>query len=166
MYHENKNQLLTLYYHDGSEREEKRIREHVQSCASCQENLRLLKQTGGTLDLWNDEQPLPNTLDLILENIPAVQPAALRKTPFLSVLPFFHIVFSILFIVSIIYIVQDKISSLPMWHALEQTWIVQAIGSFGVVTFLFFCIGTFITLAIFPTLFFNFQERKSFNGAC
>jgi long-subunit acyl-CoA synthetase (AMP-forming) len=73
-----------------------------------------------------------------------------------------QIALALVLILISIYLVQIKISLLPFWHSLETWWFIQAFGSFGVVTILFFCIGTFITLALTPILFL---KTKQFNGA-
>ena len=161
MPHENKNQILSLFYHEGTYREQKKIRKHVQTCDSCQEYLHELKRTEFALNKLKEEKPLPNTLDMILENIPSVQPKLAKQKKVLPVLPFIHISSSILFILSLLYIIHNKFSVSSLWQSLEKYAVLQSIGSFGVIIFVFFCIGTFITLALFPTLFFDSQKQEN-----
>lgn len=155
MNHENKNLLLTLYYHEGTEREEKKIEAHVRSCESCQEYLKIMKQTDELLNQWHDEQPLPQTLDLILSSISSTELKPIQASPAISAKPILQIAFSLGIILTLLFFAQSKISLLPIWQSLERWWLVQAIGSFGVVTILFFCIGTFITLSLTPILVFK-----------
>jgi hypothetical protein len=161
MNHENKNQLLTLFYHEGTEREEKKIASHVRACESCQEYLKIVKQTDELLNQWRDEQPLPQTLDLILANVSSTELKPIQARQVFSATPILQIAFSLGIILTLLYFVQSKISLLPIWHSLERWWLVQAIGSFGVVTILFFCIGTFITLSLTPILVFKTNKLNS-----
>ena len=161
MPHENKNQILAFFYHEGTEREQRKIRKHVQSCSSCQEYLHQLKRTETALNHIDDEKPAPNTLDMIFENIPSVQPKLAKQKQIVPVLPFIHIISSILFILSLVYIIHNKFSVSSLWQSLEKYSVLKSIGSFGVVIFLFFCVGTFISLALFPTLFFDTQKHEN-----
>jgi hypothetical protein len=51
---------------------------------------------------------------------------------------------------------------LPIWESLEKIWIVETIGSFGVVTILFFLVGSFVTLTLAPILLFDNESDISF----
>ena len=162
----NKNRLLTLYFHEGTRREEREIQKHVNGCSDCRDYLLTLDQTNQTLQHWENQSPLPNTLDLIMANIPVKQmkPAAVRPT--LSIAPILTILFSIVAILGIIFLVHDKIALLPFWEALKEWWLVRFFGSFGVTTLLFFLLGIFVTLSLAPILILDLQSKKyrySFN---
>jgi len=152
MFHPNKNKLLTLFYHEGTKREEKKIRDHVRACESCQQYLETLGQISNALGRWRDEQPSPETLDFIMARISIAPLKSARSQPIIATKPMVQIAFAIGLILSLIYLIQYKIEVLPIWQSLEQWWFIEAIGSFGVALILFFCLGTFITLALAPIL--------------
>lgn len=79
----NKNHLLTLFFHEGTPREEKEIQKHVDQCGECRDYLLTLDHTHNILHEWKDEAPLPNTLDMILADIPEprVKPSHAEPAP-------------------------------------------------------------------------------------
>jgi hypothetical protein len=162
MDHPNKNEILALFYQEATERDKKKLMPHIQQCESCREYLNTLNQTEQWLNKLPDETPLPATFDMIMENISPIKMRPIEVRPAFSIKPIMQIAFALALILISIYMVQLKISLLPFWQSLKGWWLVQAFGSFGVVTILFFCIGTFITLALTPILFF---KTKQFNNA-
>jgi hypothetical protein len=156
----NKNHLLTLYFHEGTAKEEQKIQSHVNRCDECRDYLLQLEQTDNMLIQWKEEKPLPNTLDLILGEIPleATTPVELKTSP--SITPLLALLFSIIGLFIIISISHDKVTILPFWSTLKDIWPVRAIGSFGVMMILFFILGIFITLALTPVLIMEIQSKK------
>ncbi|NIM11794.1 MAG: hypothetical protein GTO45_06715 [Candidatus Aminicenantes bacterium] len=159
----NKNHLLTLFFHEGSRRQEKEIQTHVNQCKECQDYLLILQQTHQSLQQWNDESPPSNTLDSILANIPEVpeiqkKPAAAK--PGLSITPVFMIPFAIGLILAIIFFLRDKITLLPFLETLKTSWLGQILGSFGVTAMLFFLLGICVTLALTPVLIMESRSNK------
>jgi hypothetical protein len=159
MGHQNKNAIVNLFYHELSSKEEHKMRDHLTRCENCQEYLNELKQIDSILKYSRDERPLPGTFDEILERIPVGRPRVVSAKPEITALPFFRIGFAMLFILSLIYFVQDKISLLPFWQSWQEVGVIQAIGSFGFVAFVFLGIGTFITLALAPILYFDIHRK-------
>jgi predicted anti-sigma-YlaC factor YlaD len=158
-YHENKDTLLSLFYHEASPQEEQRARQHLASCEDCREYMQVLGRMDSALGHWPDARPLPETFDRILANIPPEQPRAVYVKPAVSARPIFNIAFAMISILLLIYFVQSRISALPFWQSLEQYRIVQALGSFGLVALAFLGIGTFITLSLAPILYFDLNKR-------
>ncbi len=158
-YHENKDTLLRLFYHEASPQEEQRTREHLAACEDCRQYWQVLNRMNSALNQWQDEKPLSDTFDRILANIPPEQPAVIYARPAISARPIFNIAFALLFILLLIYFVQSRISMFSFWQFLEQYWIVQALGSFGFVALAFFGIATFITLSLAPILYFDVNKR-------
>ncbi len=159
MSHQNKNAILSLFYHECTQQEESKLRDHLTGCEDCREYLNELKQMDFILKYSQDEQPLPGTIDKILANIPAERPRVAPARPEMSALPFFRIGFVMIFILSLIYLVQDRISMQPFWQSMQEIWVIQTVGSFGFVAFLFLCAGTFITLALAPILYFDVNKN-------
>jgi predicted anti-sigma-YlaC factor YlaD len=159
MPHENKDGLLRLFYHEAAPPEEQKMREHLATCDDCREHMRFLNQMNAALSHWQDEKPLPGTFDRILAKIPAEQPRAIYVRPAISARPIFNIAFAMLAILLLIYFVQSQISVLPLWRSLAQSWVIQALGSFGFVALAFFALGTFITLSLAPILYFDLNKR-------
>jgi len=159
----NKNHLLTLFFHEGTPREEKEIQMHVSECKECRDYLLILEQTRQTLHRWNDDAPPPNTWDSILVHLSEAPET--RKKPAdaeagLAVKPVLIILASIGFILALISLVRGKITWLPVREILENSWLGQFLGSFGVMAILFFFLGLFITLAITPVLMLERQSGK------
>lgn len=121
--------------------------------------MQFLNRMGATLDKLPEERPLPNTFEKIMENIPVKQPRTVFARPTISAAPFFKIAFSMVFIVLLIYFVQSKISLLPIWDSLQKFWLIDAIGSFGLMMLIFFIVGTFITLSLAPILYFDINRK-------
>jgi len=159
MPHENRDALLSLFYHEASPPEEQKMRQHLASCEDCREYMQVLSRMNTALSHWQDEKPLSDTFDRILANIPPEQPRAIYVKPGISARPIFNIAFALISILLLIYFVQSQISALPLWQSLAQYWIVQALGSFGFVALAFLGIGTFITLSLAPILYFDLNKR-------
>ncbi len=156
----NKNHLLTLYFHEGTKREERKIQRHVNQCKECRDYLLTLDSTNQTLQQWQDQSPLANTWDLILAEIPEKKPApALEKTA-VPILPILKIIFSIGLLLVIVYFIHDKISILPFWQTLVESWPGRFLGSFGVTAVLVSLLGILVTLSLVPVIMLESQSRK------
>ena len=156
----NKNRLLTLYFHEGTDREEQEIQNHVNQCKDCRDYLLTLEQTNQTLHQWKDEQPHPNTIDSIMANIPEKQVKPVVSRPIISIAPILMILFSTITILGIIFLDHDKITLLPFWQTLKEWGPVQFFGSFGVTTILFFLFGILVSLSLAPVLILDLQTKK------
>jgi predicted anti-sigma-YlaC factor YlaD len=159
MPHENRDVLLSLFYHEASPQEEQQMRAHLADCEDCREHMQFLNRLSSTLNRWQDEKPLPDTLDRILANIPPEPQRAVYVRPAISARPIFNIAFALISILLLIYFVQSKISMLPIWPSLAQHWVIQALGSFGFVALVFLGIGAFITLSLAPVLYFDLNRK-------
>ena len=162
MQHPNKNRLLEYFYNEGVDQDILKTREHLHSCLHCQEYLKTLENTTIFLDQLQEEKPEPQTLNLILDEIKPIQQKPVRERQFFLAVPYFQIALSIPFILAIIYFFQSRLSLMPIWESLEKIWIVETIGSFGVVTILFFFVGSFVTLTLAPILLFDIENNISF----
>jgi hypothetical protein len=159
MHPENKNAILRLFYGEASQQEARHLRRHLQSCEGCREYLRLLRQMDAAFEQWPDELPAPDTFEKIMANIPQEQPKAIHLRPAFSARPFFNIVFGLLFILLSIYFVQSRLAVQPIWQSLQKLWVFDFLGSFGFVAVLFFAIGSFLTLALAPVLYFDLHRK-------
>lgn len=156
----NKNLLLDLYFHEISGKEEQKIRNHVQQCSQCREYLLTLEQTHQSLHQWQDQSPLPETLDLIMEKIPEPTPKPASANLAQAAAPFIKIVVSILAVVLALVFLHNQVTQFSFWETLQEWWFVKLFGSFGVTAVLFFLLGTFITLALSPVLILESKSRK------
>jgi hypothetical protein len=164
----NKNNLLTLYFHEGIEKEEQEIQKHVAQCEECRTYLLSLEQVDQGIHLWQDETPLPNTWDLIeaqllLEPAPVKQKQSVpaRSTiPFTPITPIVTIIFSAVAILTVIFFLHDKITLLPVWQTIKEYWYFRFLGTFGVTAALVFLLGFFFTLAITPVLILEAKTKK------
>ena len=158
MTHKNEDALLSVFYGEASPLEEQRVRQHLADCEDCREYMRLLQRMNLALNRWPEQKPLPDTCDRILAALPA-QPSRRHVGAPDSARPIFNIAFAMICVLLLIYFAQSQISLLPMWSALAQHRIIQAIGSFGFVALMFFGIGTFITLSLAPILYFDLNKK-------
>jgi len=156
----NKNLLLDLYFHEISGKEEQKIRKHMEQCSECREYLLTLEQTHQSLHQWQDQSPLPNTLDLIMEKIPEPKPKPASANLTRAAAPFIKIVVSILAVLVVLVFLHNQVTHFSFWETLQEWWFVKLFGSFGVTAVLFFLLGTFITLAFSPVLILESQSRK------
>ncbi|MDZ7344898.1 MAG: hypothetical protein ONA90_10345 [candidate division KSB1 bacterium] len=159
MHIENQNALLSLFYREATPEEAQTLRRHLIFCEECREYMKHLQQMDSALSRWQDERPLPETFDRIMEKIPAAQPLVIPARPVHSPRPIFNIAFALASILLLIYFVQSKISTLALWQGLEQFWVIQTIGRFGFVALAFFGIGTFIALSLAPILYFDLNKK-------
>jgi uncharacterized integral membrane protein len=156
----NKNLLLDLYFHEISGKEEQKVRKHMELCSECREYLLTLEQTNQSLHQWQDQSPLPHTLDLIMEKIPEPAPKPASVNLARTAAPFVKIVVSILVVLVVLVFLHNQVTHFSFWETLQEWWFVKLFGSFGVTAVLFFLLGTFITLAFSPVLILESQSRK------
>jgi len=156
----NKNLLLDLYFHEISGKEEQKIRKHMEQCSECREYLMTLEQTNQSLHQWQDQSPLPHTLELIMGKIPEATPKPASVNLARAAAPFIKIVVSILAVLVVLVFLHQQITRFSIWETLQDWWFVKLFGSFGVTAVLFFLLGTFITLAFSPVLILETQSRK------
>jgi hypothetical protein len=156
----NKNHLLDLFFHEAGGREEGKLRKHVEQCSDCRAYLFTLTQTAQALHQWQNASPDPNTLDLILEKIPAAPLKPVATKPAFPVTPFLKIALTIWAVLGVVTFLQDIVTRFPLWEMLQEWWFVKLFGSLGVALVLFFLVGAFITLALSPVLILDSQSRK------
>ena len=156
----NKNLLLDLYFHEISGKEEHKIRKHVEQCSQCREYLLTLEQTNQSLHQWQNQSPLPNTLELILEKLPEPEPKPASANLARAAAPFIKIVFSILAVLVVLVFLHHQVTHFSFWGTLQEWWFVKFFGSFGITLVLFFLLGAFITLAFSPVLILESKSRK------
>ncbi len=168
MKHPDKNQLATFYYQEDTSSRHKKITTHVNSCNSCQEYLHTIATIEAMFDRVQDETPLLDTFENILNQVSRETNKPVRDSRPLLVKPILNIAFSMMAILAFIYLIQSRISLLPIWSSLSQFWIVDMIGSFGAVFILFFFICSFITLSFAPVLIISqkqmSQQKSNSNG--
>jgi len=152
MIHPNKNTLITFYYQEATAREQKKVSAHIETCGDCQEYFQTLDKIGNKLTQLPDELPASFTFENIMTQISVEKPKTVHQPQLFLLKPVLNIAFSLIIILSALYLIQSKISLLPIWQLLSQYWIIQAIGSFGMILILFFCICSFITLSLAPIL--------------
>lgn len=156
----NKNKLLTLYFHEGSKGEQREIQKHVDRCCDCRDYLLSLEKVDFRLQQWQDEAPLPGTLDLIMAEIPVTQTKPAEARPTLSITPMLTLVFSVISVLTAIFFLHDKIALLPFWETLKECWCFRLFGSVATATMLIFLLGLFITLSLSPVLILEAKSKK------
>jgi predicted anti-sigma-YlaC factor YlaD len=161
--HENRNPILNLYFHEGTSGEERRTARHIRSCPQCRDYQETLARVDGLLSAWEDEIPAPDTLEQVLNRLPSERPKAKPARASISFVPIFEIAAVLVMILAGLFGLQSLIYRLPLWKVLEQNWIVQSLGSFGVTVILFFVLGTFITLCLAPVLLLETRKNKTVN---
>ncbi len=160
MCHINRNKLLSLYYNEVTEKEEKVIRIHLNSCNDCKTYVKTINQTELLLDHWPNEEPITNSFNEILARIPSTQPKAQRRILARLLSPIIQLVLSLIFISSAVYLLYSTLKTFAIWTSLENYWIYHLIGNFGIITLLFFCVSIFFTLCMTPILLFESQNSE------
>jgi predicted anti-sigma-YlaC factor YlaD len=159
MKHESKSTLVLMFYHETSSAEEQRGREHLAACAPCRGYFEEVQRMAARLSQWPEQKPLPDTFGRILANLPQTQPRPRAVQPAFSFKPILGIAFALFGIVLVLFWAQSKISALPLWPVYERHWLAQTLGSAGLALALFFALGTFITLALAPALYFGAHKN-------
>ncbi len=159
----NKNHVIDFYFLEKSDAELAEIRNHISSCENCQAYLLEIKQTMGLLNSIESEKPSEFILESILKEIEpsVVKPAKSYNS--LSVIPILQIAFGQIFLITLIYLVQTKLTISAVWESMSKSWFVQAFGSVGVAFAIVLCVGIFIALSISPVLLFESNKNKSFS---
>ncbi|MCI0514955.1 hypothetical protein L0128_17205 [candidate division KSB1 bacterium] len=148
----NKNDILTLFYREGSPRQIEKITRHVAQCPICQAYLTQLQHTEKLLQAWPDTQPAAHGFNRVMQRITVQSRQPRAAQPEFSFKPILQVVLTLAGILGILYWLQGKLSLIPGWKSLQDWWLIQAFGSFGLLVLLFFLIGTFMTLALTPIL--------------
>lgn len=156
----NKNQLLTLFFHEGEKEEEERTQNHVNECKDCQDFLQTLKQTDHTLGNWSDELPDQDMFASILKDLPETGKQSTMAKSY-SLKPMILIVFAIMTFMATIFLIHNKISSLQIWQTVKEWSIFQLVGTFGVTSILLIMVGIIISLSILPILIIEQSSSKS-----
>ncbi|MFC1495166.1 hypothetical protein ACFL6W_07795 [Thermodesulfobacteriota bacterium] len=107
-----------------------------------------------------EQVPPEGTFDLMIKEMDILPKKSVQKRQILSALPYFQIALSIPFILAVLYFFQNKLSLLPVWETLEKMWIIETLGSFGLVAIIFFLVGSFITMALAPVLLLDSEKLK------
>ena len=156
----NRNQLLDLFFHELSPNRERKIKHHVNHCEECRDYLILLQKTDLRFQQLSEQKPLPDTFDEIMKKI-ETQPEHLpaRKSSF-PLFPMLWIPLSALAILVLIIVVKNEIITLPIWHTIENIWVVRQLGPFGVTVFLALLVGIAITLILTPILIFESGKKQ------
>ncbi len=164
MYCNNKNYLLDLFYNEGTKAHLIDIKNHVENCEVCKQNFEELKKTLQIFDSVKTEKPAPIVLENLIKTVnntmPEVETNNLESSKFIR--PIIEIIFSLIFVFTIIYLISLKLSLSKIWEYLKVNSIVNAIGPTGVAVIIFLMLGTFITLAISPVLLLSYKQRKNF----
>ncbi len=159
----NKNNVIDFYFLEKSDADIAEIRNHITSCENCQEYLKEVKQTMSLLAKMELEKPSELIFENILREIePSVVKPATSYNP-LSVIPILQIAFGQIFLITLIYLVQTKLTISTVWESISNSWFAQAFGSIGVAFTIVLCIGVFIALSISPVLLFESNKNKSFS---
>ena len=158
----NKNKILDAHYNEASLKEKKNIREHINECNLCAEYSESLNTIEKQLDYLPESKPSEIVLTNILESIEIVPAKVAKPKTTISPAPFFQIAFGLAFILALVYIIEMKLTEMPMWSSIENTCFVQIFGSVGVPILIVLIIGSFITFALAPILIFESRNNKNF----
>ncbi|MCU7501133.1 MAG: hypothetical protein HF300_17305 [Ignavibacteria bacterium] len=163
MYCENKNHLLDLYFHEGSEEDHAEVAEHIKTCQSCREYLESLDGTMNLLSELKEEEPRGDLFGSILRevSVPVIKPT--KKKTGVELLPVLKIAFGEIFLFALVYFIKIQITLLPFWNIIEKNWIIRSLGDTGVSVALVLIAGSFITLAMAPILLMESNRKNSFN---
>jgi len=158
---ENKNQLLDLYFSEGSEQEMNEVREHVADCENCRAYIASIKDTMDTLDKLENEEPSAKVFDNILAEVSeSVQKPAVRKSG-VQLTSILQIAFGEILLLALIYFLKIQISKMSLWGTVQNHWLVQFLGSGGIAVIIVLFAKIFVTLSLEPILIIESNEEKS-----
>ncbi len=158
---EYQNRLLDLYFSEANELELSEIREHVAGCDSCRSYLASINESLKILERLENEAPSENILNNILakvlesKNKPDYSKLVIKNTSILK------IVAGQLFLCTIIYLLKILLTQLHFWSLLQNNWLVQLLGNYGIAFIIFLIAGSFITLSIAPMLLLQSYEKRN-----
>jgi len=156
----NKNQVLALYFNEVEGKEKRNLLKHIEYCKNCRDYLSVLEQTGRTLAYCQEEAPLPNTIEMIMDKLPdnSEKPAPARFA--FGVAPFVKIFSAILGVIAFLFLIRGKLIEFPFWEILKEWWFVKLFGSMGVIIVFLCLFGIMITLILSPVFLMESQSRK------
>ena len=160
MNHPDKNRLLEYFYGDGTELEFKRTHNHIKNCLECMAYMTEMERVSRLLNRLPDQTPSRIDLGLITGDQAMVSEKTAGSRRIAPVVPYLKIALTIPVIMAVLYLVHDRIILLPFWGMLENIWIIQKIGSFGLAAAAFFLFGSFVTMAMAPVLLLNTEKLK------
>lgn len=158
---EYQNRLLDLYFSEASELELNEIREHVAGCDNCRSYLASIKETLKILDQLENEAPSANILNNILaevlesKNKPDYNKLVIKSTSILK------IVIGQILLCPLIYLLKILLTQLHFWSLVQNNWLVQLLGNYGIAFIIFLIAGSFITLSIAPMLLLQSYEKRN-----
>lgn len=156
----NKNHLLGFFFGEVTDREMKKIQNHIQLCPQCREYLGILEQTRERLQQLPLEKPRVDSMDRIMKNIAGTAKKQAEVKSVSHLVPLLWIPLTAITILIAISLVKESLIRIPLWHTLKTFWIVQQLGSFGMTAILFFLTGILITLLITPILIFESKNNQ------
>ena len=101
----------------------------------------------------------PDTFDLILESLPAIQPVPSPANAPSFAKTVLIILAAIASILGILKLVHHKLHLLPYWEKISGLLPVEILGTFGTAAVLFFIVAAITTLALSPMLIMESQPR-------
>lgn len=159
----NKNKIVEYYYNECSDNERKEIFTHLAECNDCSEYLETIKSCEKKLNIVKAETPSEHILSNILLEVEESATVKVKPRELFSIVPILQILFGLMFILTVVYIINSKISLLPIWQKVESLWFIQTFGTIGVAVLLVLCVGVFITFSIAPILLFESEAKKNLN---
>ena len=160
MNHDNMNDLLALYFHEGHNRQIKETAEHVKQCSICQNYLSDIERIDQKFNLLRDEVPPQQSIQLILNRISKKEQPRARHRFFISarrLVPFgFAVLGSVLFFMLIRWTMTVSIFSF-----IHDWWLIRSIGEFGASALILWLIGFMVCVVITPVLILEYQSQLS-----
>jgi len=160
MSHPNKNELAAFFYKEISIQRGKAVQRHLLTCPECRYYVAVLSRTAELLTSLPVESPAANSFEKIMSSIPKNRPQPSRVKSIIPVWPIFEFTIAIIMIIASIILFQNRLTETVIWNTLQQTWVIKTIGSYGFTAVIFFSIGSFITLALAPILYFESLKIK------
>ena len=156
----NKNHLLDFFFGEVTDKEKKKIQDHIQLCPRCREYLGVLEQTRDRLQQLPLEKTQADSMDQIMKNIAGTAKRQAEIKPGSHLVPLLWIPLTAITILIAISLVKDNLAGFSIWQPLKNFWIIQQLGSFGMTAVLFFLTGILITLLVTPILIFESKNNQ------
>jgi len=157
MNHDNKNELLALYFQEGHSHRIKKSSEHVKQCDECQQYLHEIENIDQKFSLLSEET-LPSQLNeqILKAILQKKQPHVQRRFIF-NPRRIVQFIFSFIGLVVLFVLIKQTIIASIFPH-IKDCWMIESIGELGLSAFILWILGFIVCIIITPVLILEYQN--------
>lgn len=153
------NDVLWLHYNEVSNRNSKKIKEHLQTCKECREYSVKLKSIGSKLNYVTNLVPSQGIVDSIMENIG--QDAIIRnEKSHKFILPYLRIILGSILLIIFILLMQIYLPISFIWQSIHNGIVLDMFEQIGLSILMFLTLGSIITILCIPVIIIKSANSK------